>query len=144
MAAITYKQAKAFRRVIEKYSGEASDEEVIEVPFVLPAWQAAGVQYTAGERVQYEGKPYKCVQTHTSQADWTPEAAASLWSEILIPDPEVIPDWVQPGSTNPYKKGDKVRHVGKVWESMIDNNVWEPGAVGTENLWAEVTEAAAE
>ena len=46
--------------------------------------------------------------------------------------------WVQPDSTNPYAKGDKVTHIGKTWESLVDNNVWEPGAVGTENLWKEV------
>ena len=37
-----------------------------------------------------------------------------------------------------WKKGDKVTHKGKTWESLIDNNVWEPGVVGTESLWKEV------
>lgn len=41
--------------------------------------------------------------------------------------------WAQPGSTNPYMLGDKVRHNGKIWMSTIDNNVWEPGVYG----WAE-------
>ena len=51
---------------------------------------------------------------------------------MLIPDPEVIPEWEQPGSTNPYMIGDKVRHNGKTWVSTIDNNVWEPGVYGWE------------
>ena len=38
----------------------------------------------------------------------------------------------------PYMKGDKVTHGGKVWVSTVDNNVWEPGATGTESLWTEV------
>ena len=54
--------------------------------------------------------------------------AVSLWAKILIPDPEVIPDWEQPDSTNPYMKGDKVRFEGKVYMSVIDNNVWSPAA----------------
>ena len=29
-------------------------------------------------------------------------------------------------------------HNGKTWESLVDNNVWEPGAVGTESLWKEI------
>ena len=33
---------------------------------------------------------------------------------------------------------DKVMHNGKKWESLVDNNVWEPGATGTESLWKEV------
>lgn len=32
--------------------------------------------------------------------------------------------------------GDKVRHNDKVWISIIDNNVWEPGVYG----WNEVIE----
>ena len=35
-------------------------------------------------------------------------------------------------------KDDKVSHNGKIWISLIDNNVWEPGVVGTESLWKEV------
>ena len=50
-----------------------------------------------------------------------------------------MPEWEQPDSTNPYMKGDKVTHNGKTWVSLIDNNVWEPGATGTAALWQEVT-----
>lgn len=50
-------------------------------------------------------------------------------------DPAVIPAWQQPDSTNPYMTGDKVTHGGKTWRSTCDNNVWEPGVYG----WEEVT-----
>lgn len=43
-------------------------------------------------------------------------------------------EWEQPGSTNPYAKGDKVMHNGKTWQSTTDNNVWEPCVYG----WEEV------
>lgn len=69
----------------------------------------------------------------------TPEAAPSLFAKVLIPDPGVIPDWEQPGPENAYSKGDKVRHKDKIWESLVDNNVWEPGTIGTEGQWKEVT-----
>lgn len=52
-----------------------------------------GKAYTAGDRVRYAGTLYKVLQDHTSQPDWTPEAAPSLLAEVLIPDPEVIPVW---------------------------------------------------
>ena len=42
----------------------------------------------------------------------------------------MIPEWEQPESTNPYMKGDKVKHNDKTWVSDIDNNVWEPGVYG--------------
>ena len=79
------------------------------------------------------------LQAHTAQAGWTPIAAPSLFAKVLIPDPSVVPEWEQPDSTNPYMKGDKVKHNGKTWVSLVDNNVWEPGAVGTAALWQEVT-----
>ena len=83
--------------------------------------------------MRYDGVLYKCLQDHTVQVDWTPTAASSLWAKVLIPDPDIIPEWEQPDSTNPYSKGDKVMHNGKTWVSDIDNNVWTPGEYG----WTE-------
>ena len=127
---ITKAQAIAMRAIIEANSKTATDEQAAEAPFIFPAWDGDGVQYNAGDRVQFNGKAYRVLQSHTSQAAWTPAAAPSLFAEILIPDPETIPEWKQPESTNPYMKGDKVRHNGKTWVSDIDNNVWEPGVYG--------------
>ena len=127
---ITKAQAIAMRAIIEANSKQATDEEAARAPFIFPAWSGDSVQYNAGDRVQFNGKAYRVLQSHTSQAAWTPAAAPSLFAEILIPDPETIPEWIQPGSTNPYMKGDKVRHNGKTWVSDIDNNVWEPGVYG--------------
>ena len=77
------------------------------------------------------------VEYHTAQDSWTPDAAPSLFAKVLIPDPDVIPEWEQPDSTNPYKKGDRVRFNGKVYESLIDNNVWSPSAYPAG--WREVS-----
>lgn len=127
---ITKAQAMAMRRIIEKNAEMYTDTDAAEVPFLLPAWSGESRKYASGDRVQYDGKAYRVLQSHTSQAAWTPAAAPSLFAEILIPDPETIPEWVQPGSTNPYMQGDKVKHNGKTWVSDIDNNVWEPGVYG--------------
>ena len=117
-----------------------TDEQAATVPNLYPEWSAAG-QYVAGDRCVYNDTLYKCLQTHTAQSDWTPEAAPSLWTKILAGQEGTgIGEWEQPESTNPYQKGDKVVHNGKTWESLIDNNVWEPGAVGSESLWKEVDE----
>ena len=113
------------------------DNTALRMVEFYPEW-TTDTDYAAGFKVQYGGKLYKCLQAHTSQPDWTPDAAPSLWAKVLIPDPDVIPAWEQPDSTNPYSKGDKVMHNGKTWVSDVDNNVWEPGVVGTENLWKQV------
>lgn len=50
--------------------------------------------------------------------------------------------WVQPiaGLTDDYQYGAITAHVGKVWRSEFKGqNVWEPGAPGTENIWVEIT-----
>ena len=113
-----------------------TDAEAITATCLHPKWNGDGVQYTAGQRVQDDGILYTVLQAHTSQPDWKPTAAPSLFAKVLIPDPTVVPEWEQPESTNPYAKGDKVAHNGKTWVSDIDGNVWEPGVYG----WTEVAE----
>lgn len=135
---ITREQAEKFRKIIEAHSADFTDAEAVEAPHLFPAWSGGGAVYAVGDRVQYNGVAYKCLQGHTSQVTWTPADAPSLWAKILIPDPEVIPDWEQPDSTNAYMKGDKVRFNGKVYESVIDNNVWSPAAYPAG--WKEVEE----
>ncbi|MCI6122430.1 MAG: hypothetical protein MR696_11765 [Lachnospiraceae bacterium] len=111
-----------------------TDEQALSAQAIYPAWSGNGVIYTVDYKVLYDGTLYKCLQAHTSQAYWTPDTAPSLWAKVLITDPEVIAEWEQPDSTNPYSKGDRVTHNGKTWESLVDNNVWEPGVYG----WTEV------
>ena len=113
------------------------DAEALEVQYLYPDWRS-GKKYATGYRVNYNGILYKVLQDHTSQSDWTPDTTASLYAKVLIPDPDVIPEWEQPDSTNGYSIGDKVAHNGQTWESLVDNNVWEPGATGTESLWKAV------
>lgn len=133
-------QAQIIRQSMNTAASVLTDEQAAEAPMLYYAWNGASVDYVKDDRVQYEGAVYKCLIAHTSQEAWTPTDAPSLWAKLLIPTPGEIPEWEQPSSTNPYMKGDKVKHNGKTWESLVDNNVWEPGATGTENLWAEVTE----
>ena len=119
-----------------------SDEQALEVQALYPNWKdlEEGTELFAGQRVNYKGVLYNVIMTHKKQITWNPEDAPSLFAKVLIPDPSVIPDWTQPSSTNGYMTGNKVKHHDKIWESLVDNNVWEPDTVGTESLWKEVTE----
>lgn len=131
--------AKPVRNDMDNAGTMLTDEQAATVPTLYRAWEP-GVDYAVGDRRLYNGILYKCLQAHTSQETWNPADAPSLWAKVLIPDPGVIPAWEQPDSTNPYMTGDKVTHNGKTWESLVDNNVWEPGATGTETIWTEVEE----
>jgi len=130
---MTRTELQSIINAITTIRASATDEQALEAIALYPAWKP-DVDYAAGDRVRHDGTLYRVLQDHTSQADWTPDAAPSLFTRVLIPDPEVIPEWVQPDSTNPYMKGDRVTHNGKTWESSIDYNVWEPGVYG----WIEV------
>lgn len=129
---MTEKEARHLRGIIEAaMDGDIDDGTALEAVNLFPAWDSAAV-YEKDKRVRYNGTLYRCLTPHTAQADWTPEEAPSLWAKVLIPDETVIPEWEQPDSTNPYSKGDKVRHNGKVWISTVDENTWEPGIYGWE------------
>lgn len=118
-----------------------TDEQAVQVKAIYPAYSQNGVSYVKDFKVTYNGDLYKCLQAHASQADWTPENAPSLWAKVLAGQEGTgIGEWEQPDSTNPYMTGDQVTHNGKTWESLVDNNVWEPGAQGTEALWKVVEE----
>lgn len=118
--------AQKLRPYIEKAALSLSDEDALEAVDLFPRWDGTHGTYTKDDKVKFEGILYKCLQTHTSQAGWTPIAAPSLWAKVLIPDANVIPEWEQPDSTNAYMRGDKVMFNGQVYESAIDNNVWSP------------------
>lgn len=130
-------RVRAFVDAILALRDVVTDEQAVAVPALYPEWKA-DVVYAAGQRLLHNDVLYKVLQGHTSQADWTPDVAVSLYAKVLVDDSGKVLPWEQPNSTNPYMKGDKVLHGGKVWESLVDGNVWEPGAVGTEALWSEV------
>ena len=127
-------RARQLRAIIETAAVSLDDETALNGVELFPKWKS-NVDYITRERIRYNNILYRVLQNHTSQDDWTPDVSPSLFARVLIPDQNVIPEWAQPDSTNPYMTGDKVTHNGKTWESAIDNNVWEPGVYG----WNEIT-----
>lgn len=117
------------RELIEKASASLDDSDALDAPALFPAW-ASGKAYALNDRVRYGEKLYKCVQAHTSQSDWTPDATPALWTEVAKPGE--IPVWRQPtGAQDAYMTGDKVWYPDRdttVYESLIDNNTWSPEA----------------
>lgn len=130
-------QAQAIRAGMQALARTAPDAVLLAQPMaVYDEWSAESMEYVLNDIRQYNGLLYRCVQAHTSQATWTPEAAASLWTRIADPAQE-WPEWIQPtGAHNAYAKGAKASHNGKHWISDVDANVWEPGVYG----WTEQAE----
>lgn len=144
MSNITEKALKSLRAIMrqaEINSESNTDEQALEVQALYPNWEDLedGTTLKIGQRVNYSDVLFNVIQEHQKQSTWNPIDAPSLFAKVLIPDSSVIPEWEQPNSTNGYMMGDKVTHNGKTYLSLVDNNVWEPGAVGSETVWEEVT-----
>lgn len=132
---MTREEAKLFIDAFVKLRNLATDEMSLQVPNLYPTWKE-DVEYNVNDRVLYNDTLYKVITAHTSQETWTPTDAPSLFAKVLIPDANVIPEWEQPDSTNPYMTGDKVTYNGKTYMSTIDNNIWSP--VDYPAGWSEV------
>lgn len=128
---------QAFASAVSSLRDVITDEQAVTMAALYPDWKV-DYSYTVGTRILYKNNLYKILQNHISQSDWTPEVATSLYAKILTSDNGAVLPWEQPDSTNGYMIGDKVLYNNKTWESLIDNNVWEPGSIGTEGLWKEI------
>lgn len=126
-------KARRMRAFLEALANFLADNEALEAVELFQTWRSDG-SYQRGLRVQHQGVLYRCLQDHQAQLEWNPVDAPSLWARVLIDDPNSAPAWIQPDSTNPYAKGDRVMHRGRVWVSLVAYNVWEPGVYG----WEEV------
>ena len=126
-------EALKMRSIIEKSVSSLADADAFEVPTLFPMW-ADGKSYLADERACYNGKLYRCITAHTSQADWTPDKAVSLF--VKIDDPSIeYPEWRQPtGTHDAYAMGAKVTYNGKRWVNIIEANIYAPDVYG----WEEV------
>ena len=120
---------QSLHKVAKMVASEVTDDaKALAIQEFYDDWEV-GVKYEVGTYIRYEGVLYKVITAHTSQSDWTPTSASSLFAKVLIdPTGETINEWVQPDSTKPYMAGDKVIFNGKTYESIIDNNVWSPSA----------------
>lgn len=111
--------------VTQKTLQGATDAEALEMRSLYPEW-CSEVEYTAGYYLQYKGILYKVLQGHTSQADWTPDKAVSLYVNVADPQEPYPPYKAPTGAHDAYKKGDCVTFEGKHYRSKIDGNVHSP------------------
>lgn len=125
--------AEQLRRALQLFSASLTEEQAMEVAAIYDPW-VAGRAYAAGEIVTYGkngvGDPqlYKVFQSHTAQADWTPDVAGSLFKALGLDD-QGYPVWSMPtGAHDAYNQGDIVNYNGVLYRSVIDGNVYSPEA----------------
>jgi len=128
------------RKAIQLFAATITDEDkLLAIPSVFPAYKT-GTSYVTGDVFSYGensvGDPqlYQVLQNHTSTEQWTPDASPSLYKAVGVTSGGTA-IWVQPiGAVDAYNTGDVVSHKDKLWTSIVDTNVWEPGIYG----WEEV------
>ena len=124
---MTRAKAKQLRQLIEQLAVTLDDETALTGVELFPAW-VVGKAYAVNDRTQYNGTLYKCVQAHTSQADWMPSATPALWKTVSLDE---YPEWVQPsGAHDAYNIGDKVTYNGQHYVCTSNANVYAPDVYG--------------
>jgi hypothetical protein len=135
--------AEQFRKALQMFAASLDDEKAMEVATIYDPWKP-NKAYVVGDILSYGenkvGDPqlYKVVQSHTSQADWTPDMTPALYDSIGL-DESGYPLWSQPtGAHDAYNTGDVVDYNGVLYQSTIDGNVYSPEAYPAG--WVEYSE----
>ena len=106
-------QAQEIRTSIDSVTGTMADADAAKNPMLFLPWKYP-VQYydgTDGEHPQSRvrgitsGLLYKCVKSHTSQADWPPESTPALWVVINTSSPGTIDDPIPAARGMEYEYG---------------------------------------
>lgn len=110
----------------------------------IVSWEN-GIAYALNQKVLYDSEIYVSLIEKNTKIP----TDISTWEKYQEPDETLsnestteedieldIPEWVQPDNDSAYSIGDKVTYDGKIYESLIDNNVWSPEAYPAG--WSEV------
>ena len=82
----------------------ADDKTALTGKELYPTW-VDGISVEVGDRYQYKDKLYKVIQSHTTQADWKPDATPALWIVIDVEHVGTLEDPIPASSGMEYTKG---------------------------------------
>lgn len=70
---------------------ELDDNAALEYKEIYPQWESKiGKQVAMGDRLYFDDKLFKVLQTHTPQEDWRPDTTASLYVQVVADDSGTI------------------------------------------------------
>ena len=115
-----------------------TEQELNSIKTIFPQWMA-GEQVWAkdGDKpadiCQYGEQLYRCIQSHITQADWTPDITSNLWGKISVG--EEYQEWY-PDIYLVIQTGEKVQWQGVVYECINPTFAWiEPGTADSGFGW---------
>ena len=95
------------------------DNTALRMTEFYPEW-AADTEYTIEYKAQRNGKLWRCIQAHASQAGWEPENAASLWTEICESHAGTLEDPIPYSGNMALESGKYYMQDGKVYRCTRD------------------------
>ena len=73
------------KQLLQEQVSQQTDEEALDNIELFPTWiSKIGVQVNQGDRLYFDDKLFKVLQTHTPQEQWRPDATASLYVQVVI------------------------------------------------------------
>ena len=92
----------------------ATDDVALKAKELYNEW-TVGKAVVVGERLRYGERLYKVVQPHTTQADWTPDITASLYTVIDEEHKGTLEDPIPAVRGMEYTKGLYYIEDGKIY-----------------------------
>ena len=116
---MTRAKAKQLRQLIEQLAVTLDDETALTGIELFPIWTIDRA-YVVGDKVQRNGKLWRCIQAHTSQAGWEPENVASLWTEICESHAGTLEDPIPYNGNMALESGKYYSQDGKIYRCTRD------------------------
>lgn len=124
-AAVDVKKAKALRTAIETASAKLDDKDASTTPELFPQLKGDGSLVKSGTRICWQGGIKRAAVDLWDTAKNTPELAPALWEDISYRQGyRIIPETITAGLA--FAKGEKGWWGDKLYESLLEANVWTP------------------
>ena len=119
--------ARKMRAAMETAAVSLDDATASTAPELFPSLKGDGSLVKAGTRICWGGKLMRAAVDLWDNAENTPDAAPTLWEDVLYRDGiRIIPDTITAGLA--FTKGEQGWWGDVLYASTMDANVWTPDA----------------
>lgn len=122
---ISRAKALKIRALAMNSAGEMDDANASTIPEMFPSLKTDGSLVKAGTRINWNGQLKKAAVDLWDTAENNPDNAPTIWEDLnYVNGYRVIPETIT--VTTAFSKGEQGWWKDSVYESLQDNNVWNP------------------
>ena len=139
------RSGKLIAQSIQAHSAEMTGTELNTEAIYIPDFKIACEKMNMLNRPigfvckSSAGRVVRLIQNYDSTIfTQEPEELSAQWGFVWSNDSAHAKPFIAI-STSPYMKGNKVLYNNMIYESLIDNNVWEPDFPGSETFWKKIS-----